>query len=117
LFFLFIPLLPQQNQQEEPTASAKVQFNVSKIYRWRFGMHSAPNMGNKPHKQKKKRPKKKQNRPKNKRPNTDRDLKTTKTKRKESPNKANENRSKYVKLQGNKPGTRQNNLVLKNGNG
>jgi len=53
LFFLFIPLLPQQNQQEEPTASAKVQFNVSKIYRWRFGMHSAPNMGNKPHKQKK----------------------------------------------------------------
>jgi len=25
-----------------------VQFNVSKIYRWHFGMRSVPNMGNKP---------------------------------------------------------------------
>lgn len=53
-FSCFLFFFSSHNKQEEPTASAKVQFNVSKIYRWRFGMHSAPNMGNKPHEQKKK---------------------------------------------------------------
>lgn len=110
VFFFFSS---SHNKQEEPTASAKVQFNVSKIYRWRFGMHSAPNMGNKPHEQKK------IGRKKNKSPNTDRDLKTTKKpSEKKAQTKPN---TKIVQNMlscwGNKPGTRQNNLVLKNGIG